>query len=175
VIAESLSGLYCGAIGAGGRDEYYNGEYIHKNCMSPTMIQTADGEIRLCMDMRIAYGTKTEEILSGFKKLVAPKGGKVLDNSLVPATYIDKRRPFMAAFAEAYETACGIKNEFTLAYGGSYAKAMPNIVSWGPIFPWDEDTCHEVNERINIESLVKAAKVYEEAIRLIALSPDSFL
>jgi len=55
----------------------------------------------------------------------------------------------MQAFARAYETVTGLKNEFTLAYGGSYAKAMKNIVSWGPIFPGEEDTCHEVNEHMS--------------------------
>lgn len=80
----------------------------------------------------------------------------------------------MKVFARAYEEISGLPNEFTLAYGGSYAKAMENIVSWGPIFPGEEDTCHEENEYINIESLMLNAKIFAVAIGDIVLSEDSF-
>jgi len=175
LIADQLSDIYCGPIGVGERLEYYNGEFIHKNCMSPTMIRTVNGEVLLYMDMRIAYSTSTEEIIEGFEKLVGPKGGFVRGNTLEPATYIDRNLPFMKVFAEAYESACGLENEFTLAYGASYAKAMPNIVAWGPVFPGEEDTCHEENEHISIDSLMSAAGIYGEAIRQIALSSESFI
>jgi succinyl-diaminopimelate desuccinylase len=174
-IADKLSDVNCGALSVNnGKPEYHNGEFIHKTCMSPNMIETKENEILVYMDLRLAYGTTPEEILSEFERLVRPIGGSIRGRSFMPATYISRDLPFMKAFAEAYETASGLRNDFTLEYGGSYAKAMPNIVSWGPIFPGEEDTCHANDEFININSFVQAAKIYGEAIRRITLSGESF-
>jgi len=172
LIADKLSDIYCGAIGLDGRPEYHNGEFIHRNCLSPTVISMDENGIKISVNVRIAYGTTPAEMLEGFKKLAGSAGGLVLDSSFSPATYINKDQPFMKALAEAYESVSGIKNEFSLAYGGSYAKAMPNIVSWGPIFPDEDDTTHMINECIRIDSLMKTAEIYGEAIRRIALSDD---
>jgi len=48
------------------------------------------------------------------------------------------------------------------------------VVSFGPLFPGEEDTCHEVNEYIAIDSLLLNAKVFAEAIGRIALSDAGF-
>ena len=80
----------------------------------------------------------------------------------------------MQVFADAYEDVTDLKNEFTLAYGGSYAKAMPNIVSWGPLFPGKEDTCHQANEYIDLKELLLSANIFAESIAKIALSEESF-
>ncbi|MBR5740438.1 MAG: M20/M25/M40 family metallo-hydrolase, partial [Firmicutes bacterium] len=85
-----------------------------------------------------------------------------------------KERPFLKVFAEAYEDVSGLENEFTLAYGGSYAKAMPNIVSWAPLFPGEDDLCHEPNEYIDLDSLRKSTKIFAESILKIATSEESF-
>lgn len=80
----------------------------------------------------------------------------------------------MKAFGEAYEEGCGREHQFMLAYGGSYAKAMPNIVSWGPIFPGEEDTCHQENEYISVDTLLDNSKIFAIALAKVALSPKSF-
>ena len=51
---------------------------------------------------------------------------------------------------------------------------MPNVVSWGPLFPDEEDTCHQVNEYIAIDSLVKSAKIFAASIARIVLAEESF-
>ena len=71
---------------------------------------------------------------------------------------------FLQILAQSYEEVTGLKNAYTLAYGGSYAKAMPNIVSWGPLFPGEEDTCHEINEYIDIKSMLDSAKIFAQGV-----------
>lgn len=48
--------------------------------------------------------------------------------------------------------------------GGTYCKALPNAVSFGPLFPGDEETAHQPNEYISMDSLRKMTHVYAEAI-----------
>jgi succinyl-diaminopimelate desuccinylase len=48
--------------------------------------------------------------------------------------------------------------------GGTYCKALPNAVSFGPLFPGDEETSHQPDEYIRIDSLRKMTHVYAEAL-----------
>ena len=115
-----------------------------------------------------------ERIIEAFRSRIEELGAELEVVSRLPAVYVAKDRPFIRAFSEAYEQGSGRKNEFALEYGGTYAKAMPNIVSWGPLFPGDEDTCHEVNEYIKTETLIDNGNVFAAALAKIALSEESF-
>ncbi len=166
--------IYGARIGLFSAGEYYNGEFVHRNVFSPTIFDTEKGIAKININIRTAYGTDEKEVVSTIKDLAGRYGGRVVKTTILPAVYVSSDRPFVQAFAKAYEEASGLKNEFVLAYGGSYAKAMPNIVSWGPIFPGEEDTCHEENEYMSVRSLMDNAKIFSVAIGKIVLSDESF-
>ena len=174
LLRERCADTYCRGVDLYSKEEYLNGEYIHRNTMTVTMIKTEQNAIEVNINVRFSYGTSEEEIIQAFKKVAAEGNGYIKNCKSLPAVYISKKRPFMKVFGDAYETITGLKNEFTLAYGGSYAKAMENIVSWGPLFPGEEDTCHEENEHILIESLMLNAQIFAEAISRIVLTDNSF-
>lgn len=52
--------------------------------------------------------------------------------------------------------------------GGTYAKAIPNIVAFGPIFPGDEVREHKPDEFIEVESLMRNAQIYAQALYQLA-------
>ena len=174
MVNECFGDMYGGKIGLYSESEYYNGEFVHRNVFSPTLFKVEDHCAKITINIRSAYGAKEEDLVEGLKELAVHYGGQVESASILPALYVSKDKPFVRAMAEAYEEATGLKNEFVLEYGASYAKAMPNIVSWGPIFPGEEDTCHEENEYISIKSLMDNAKIFSVAIGKIALSGESF-
>ena len=174
MLKAKFASLYGAEIGLYSEGEMYNGEFVHRNVFAPTLVRMEDDHLLVNVNVRFAYGTSEAEITDAFMQLAQFYGGTVKLLSSLPAVYVSKERPFMKAFGEAYEEGSGRKHEFVLAYGGSYAKAMPNIVSWGPIFPGDEDTCHEENEHISIKSLLDNGKVFAIALNKVALSKSSF-
>ncbi|MBQ0079320.1 MAG: M20/M25/M40 family metallo-hydrolase, partial [Eubacterium sp.] len=52
--------------------------------------------------------------------------------------------------------------------GGTYARAMDNIVAFGAMFPGEEETMHQANEQISIENMLKLTRIYAEAIYKLA-------
>ena len=48
--------------------------------------------------------------------------------------------------------------------GGTYAKSMPNVVAFGPIFPGDEVREHKPDEFIEIPKLMKNAQIIASAM-----------
>lgn len=173
-IAEDLSDPFGSKIGIYSEDEYYMGEFVHRNAFSPTILKAADGKAEMNINVRFPYGEDPENVIEHFRIWAEPLNGKVASASTLPAVFVSKERPFLRILAEAYEDVSGLKNEFTLAYGGSYAKAMPNVVSWAPLFPGEEDTCHEPNEYIDLENLRKSTKIFAESIMKISLTDESF-
>jgi succinyl-diaminopimelate desuccinylase len=88
--------------------------------------------------------------------------------------YLSESIPFIEVIKESYTSITGDPGKFGLAYGTSYAKAMPNFIAWGPLFSDDEDRCHEKDERFRLTSLMKAGKVYARFLATVALSEKSF-
>lgn len=174
MLREKFGSLYGKELGLYSKSETFNGEFVHRNVFAPTTVRTKGNQLSVNVNVRFAYGTAEEEIIAALAHLAKDYGGTIKVASAMPAVYVSKDRPFMKAFGEAYEEGSGRKHQFVLAYGGSYAKAMPNIVSWGPIFPGDEDTCHEDNEHISVKSLLDNGKVFAIALNKVALSKESF-
>lgn len=153
--------------------EIYQGFYVHRSTFVPTVIHTTENRIEAVLDIRFAYGTRSSDIIDCITK----KGNEIGFSTIVleelPAVFVPENKPFLSLCAEAYERVTGLKNEFTMASGGSYAKAMADIVSWGPLFPGDIDTCHEPNEFIELDNLYKCFSVYKEAILQIVSTDKS--
>ena len=175
VIERRFSDMYGSGIGIYSKSEYYNGEFIHRNVASPTVIESGDGYVEITVNIRFSYESTEEEIISALEKLCMEEGGEIKHCTSLPAIYVDREEPFLKKLAEAYEEETGLKNEFSLAYGGSYAKTMKRMVSWGPIIPGMEDTCHEENEYITKEDFFTNLKIYYKAIRGIAKDKKSYL
>ncbi len=56
--------------------------------------------------------------------------------------------------------------------GGTYARATPHAVAYGPGFPGNTDgPAHEPDERFAIETLVRACKIYARALYELANAP----
>lgn len=174
MINEKLGDVYGKGLGLYSDSEYYGNEFVHRNVFSPTLFKVKEGKAIITVNVRFPYGADESQILKVLQEIARSYGGDGRLDGFLPAVYVSKDKPFIKALTDAYEEMSGRKNEFVLAYGGSYAKAMPNIVSWGPIFPGEEDTCHEENEYISINSLMDNAKIFASAISRIVLSEKSF-
>ena len=48
--------------------------------------------------------------------------------------------------------------------GGTYARAFPNCVAFGANMPGCKDMCHQVDEFIDVDTLILSSKIYAEAI-----------
>ena len=48
--------------------------------------------------------------------------------------------------------------------GGTYAKSLPNIVAFGPIFPGDEVREHKPDEFIEVSRLMENAQIIAAAM-----------
>ena len=68
----------------------------------------------------------------------------------------------------AYEEETGLKGEAMSTGGGTYAKVLKQGVAFGALFPDEPDLAHQANEYEDIDSLMKAAKIFANALIRLA-------
>lgn len=69
---------------------------------------------------------------------------------------------------DAYEEITGLDGTPVTTTGGTYAKAMPNIVPFGPSFPGQKGIAHNPNEYMDISDIILNAKIYAQALYRLA-------
>ena len=84
------------------------------------------------------------------------------------ALYVDEKTPYVQTLLDVYHEMTGLTGGAMSIGGGTYAKAIPNIVAFGPIFPGDTVREHLPNEFWEIEILMKNAQIYAEAMYRLA-------
>jgi succinyl-diaminopimelate desuccinylase len=87
-------------------------------------------------------------------------------NSKAPL-YVSADHFMIKKLSQVYEKETGEKAKLLSIGGGTYARALENIVAFGSLFPGREILAHQVNEFLYIEDLIKMTKIYAPAIQAL--------
>ena len=124
------------------------------------------------MSMKINYRYPVtfgyEDCAPKFNKLFTDAGFVVENEFHKEKLYIPEDSQLVSTLLKVYRDQTGLEGAPKCIGGGTYAKALPNILAFGPIFPGDEAREHKPDEYITIENLLKntqiiAAAMYEMA------------
>lgn len=88
-----------------------------------------------------------------------------------PKLYVPESAPLVRTLLAVYREATGDLSAPKSIGGGTYAKAIPNIVAFGPIFPGDPVVEHLPDEYIRLDRLVQNTEIYAAAIAALAAAP----
>lgn len=114
-------------------------------------------------------GITIREILERISAKAAAFGLKVrLIQNYAPVAF-DKDSPMVQALRECYEQVTGLDGTPVTTTGGTYAKAMPGIVPFGPSFPGQKGIGHNPNEWMAAADLAANAKIYALALYRLAV------
>lgn len=81
-----------------------------------------------------------------------------------PKLYVPADSDLVKILLKVYKDHTGIDGKPICIGGGTYAKALPNILAFGPIFPGDEVREHKPDEFIEIPKLMKNAQIIASAM-----------
>lgn len=83
--------------------------------------------------------------------------------------YIPADDPMIVTFMDIYRKHTGDRESEPLVIGGgTYARAMKNVIAFGARFPGEPELAHQKNECVAVDRLVTMAKIYAEAIYRLA-------
>ena len=78
--------------------------------------------------------------------------------------YVEKDSFLVKTLVDIYNKKTNSNLEPIAIGGGTFARAFENSIAYGLTFPNEEDKCHQVDEFVNIDSLILGTKIYAEAI-----------
>lgn len=78
--------------------------------------------------------------------------------------YVDPSTPLVMTLKKAYTEYTGTEARCFAIGGGTYARAIPGAVAFGPLFPGRPMTEHGPDEYIDVDDLMKAAHIYAYAM-----------
>lgn len=82
--------------------------------------------------------------------------------------YLPEDSELIQTLLRVYAEQTGLPAAAKSIGGGTYAKAIPNVVAFGPIFPEDEVREHKPDEFIEVDKLMKNAHILAEALYQLA-------
>lgn len=132
------------------------------------IVNMDENKISLTLNLRYPVTFKLEDMMNPFNSRLEGTGIVVEDFGHQEPLYFPEDHPLIKTLQRVYTEQTGLKANLLAIGGGTYAKEMPNIVAFGPIFPGKPDLDHQANEYIEVEDLVLNAKIYGHAIYELA-------
>ena len=124
-----------------------------------------NGKLTLKINLRVPVKTKLDDIILQYKRLA-----NIFEDIEIKAIsrqeplYVEKDSFLVTKLVDIYNKATCTKREAIAIGGGTYARAFPNCIAYGPTMPNTQDMCHQVDEYIEIKTLMLATEIYAEAI-----------
>lgn len=113
-----------------------------------------DEWVRLNVDIRYPVTYTASQVEQAIKENIAGEDVELeITESQLPV-YMDKDGDFIKTLTKIYQEETGRTDEAEVIGGGTYARAMDNIVAFGPCIPGQEMTEHQDNEYIYEKDLV---------------------
>ncbi len=125
--------------------------------------------LEIGLNLRIPVNTSLDTIKAKFQELdkifPAIQIKFTLEN---PALYMPKDSYLVQTLTRIFNEKSGQNLNPIAIGGGTYARAFPNCVAFGANMPGQKDMCHQVDEFIDIDTLVLSSKIYAKAIYALA-------
>ncbi len=157
--------------------DYYGGKMGINLCddksgrltLNAGVVKIEDGDAVLTLNIRYPVTFEPEDITGPIEKAAAQYGLTMEVTEYNAPIYMDKNGPIITALVDVYREFTGDhESEPQVIGGGTYARAMDNIVAFGPMFPGRELTEHMANENVLLEDLELNRRIYRAALEKLA-------
>lgn len=120
---------------------------------------------KLIINVRYPVTSNAEQVYSSIMPNISQHNFGVIRLSSQLPIYFKEDDFLVKTLMEVYKKHSGDENSKPIVIGGgTYARAAKNIVAFGATFPGEKEVAHQRDEFIEIESMVKACKIYADAI-----------
>ena len=130
-------------------------------------------EARLTVNIRYPVSCTSEQVYEGIMKVLDGYGYGIVKLRDEKPINIPSDSRLIRTLMDIYRSHTGDQESEPLVIGGgTYARAMDNIVAFGARFPGEPELEHQKNEKISEENLVRLAEIYAEAVYELAKAED---
>ncbi|MDI6694211.1 MAG: M20 family metallopeptidase [Anaerolineales bacterium] len=128
------------------------------------MIESGEVE-RISLDIRIPASVEKQKVVEKLVQSADKYGLKYQQRDWLAPIYIPRQSDLVKTLMDVYRQVTGDYDSQPETSGGAtYARAMPNCVAFGAVFPGRPKVEHQPNEHIRLDDLYTAMQIYALAI-----------
>lgn len=127
----------------------------------------ADGTLRATVDIRFPASFNCDKMLALIGENT-PANFRIVEGHTTNPLHVPAGTELVSTLMDVYNSYCGTNLKPLAIGGGTYSKCLPNCVSFGPLFPGEEQTIHMPNEQMILDNYKKMSELYLEAIYRLA-------
>ena len=131
-------------------------------------IEADEKSITLCINYRYPVTCSYDACAPVFNSLMADNGFGILREFHKEQLYIPADSQLVKTLVGIYSRHTGGTEPAKCIGGGTYAKSMPNMVAFGPVFPGDILCEHKADEHITLDNLMRNACIIASAMYELA-------
>ena len=133
------------------------------------LVNWNEEKVSYTIDIRYPVTVDFQDVCDGLLEAVVPDEYRVQNLNHMKPLYKPVTDPLIETLMSAYKEFTGdLVGKPIVIGGGTYARAVPNTVAFGPVMPGREDICHQPNEYIHAEDLYMSIKIFARALRELA-------
>lgn len=137
------------------------------------ILELTSDNIRFVIDIRYPVTFKRDDVYLPIEKIAQSEELSLKVITHQEAHHVPKDSALVQSLLKAYADVTGLEPFAFAIGGGTYAKALPQGVAFGPLFPGEPEVIHCPDEYISIENLLTTTKVYAQAILNLAADPEN--
>lgn len=152
----------------------FSDEASGKLILNVGMIEMDTKAASVTINVRYPVTVKFTEVYEGMASILNRYNLGVVKGKQQDPIYLPADHPMITTLMEIYRKHSGDQDSQPLVIGGgTYARAMKNVIAFGARFPGEPELGHQKNECLSLESLKKMTQIYGEAIYRLGNSVDN--
>jgi len=137
------------------------------------ILELTSDKVRFVIDIRYPVTFMRDDIFLPIEEIAQGEKLNIKVLTHQEAHHVPKDSALVKSLLKAYADVTGLEPFAFAIGGGTYAKALPQGVAFGPVFPGEPEVIHCPDEYISIENLLVTTKVYAQAILNLAADPEN--
>ncbi|MDF2593632.1 MAG: pepV, partial [Clostridia bacterium] len=143
----------------------YCDEVSGKMTLNVGLIELNEDDYKITMDIRYPISYQANEIINALHQAFAAAGYNMEQLFALDPIFFPKDHSLLEKLMKVYKNNTKDYESKPIVIGGAtYARAMKNVIAFGPVFPGEVELAHKSDEYITLENLFKIAKIYAEAL-----------
>ncbi len=117
------------------------------------------------INIRYPATMNDKQCIEGIESVIRDTNVGLVVKMIQGPVYMDLDSDMVRKLIGAYQDETGdTESQSKVLAQGTYAKMVNNILCYGGLFPGEDDTMHQADEKFPVESFMKMARVYARAL-----------
>lgn len=152
----------------------YNGNGINCNlydeCSGKTTVNVGmakyeEDAFECTVNLRYPVSYTFDDVSARITKALSEENCKIEWGVCMNPISFNQESEIIKKLMSAYQSVTGDCSSEPISLGGAtYARAIPNAVAFGPVFPNQEELAHEADEHYSISDLQRIVNIYMDAL-----------